>query len=264
MSMPPIPKIGYQTSYAQLVNKTETISCIVPARNEAGNLPQLIDKILRVPEIYEILIVEGGSTDDTWRIASNLKLNYPKKVRCLQQTGNGKFDAVLLGAREAKGSLILIWDADGTVPLTDTLRIIECGISMGGMVTGDRLLGKMEPGSMRFLNWLGNWFFSGLFAFLLFQKPIDLLCGTKLLPKEVLLSIPNRMIQLDPFGDFAMILHAKRSGYKIVSLPVAYDAREFGKTNIKRWSSGIQLLRFVGHAVLSGVSKSFTLSSKTE
>jgi hypothetical protein len=136
----------------------------------------------------------------------------------------------------------LIWDADGTISSKDSRRIIESAITSGAAATGNRLLGNMQKGSMRFANKIGNWLFALLWSGLLFRSPIDLLCGTKIFPRVVFDSLPAKLVQIDPYGDFALLANAKYLNIPIHSITVDYDARKYGKTNIKRWSGGVRLL----------------------
>ena len=221
----------------------ETISCIVPARNEAGHLSELIDSILTVLQISEIVIVEGGSHDNTWEVAQEIVALNPSKVKLVRQENKGKFDAVLKGSHYCSNAFLMIWDADGTVPLTDTQNLISYAIQNQEPVMGDRLRGKIHPGAMRPANWLGNWFFAILWAPILGKKPADLLCGTKIFPRKILVEMPNWLVDMDPYGDFAMIFNARLNSYPITSIPVNYTARSYGATNISRWSGGISLLK---------------------
>lgn len=221
---------------------TSKISCVVPARNEGGHLFELIEKIMRLEEISDIVIVEGGSSDDTWQVAKSIAAIDSTRISAIQQTGKGKFNAVIDGAELCQESLVLIWDADGTVPVTNTLEIIETALLNNCAVMGNRLVGSMEIGAMRKANKIGNWLFAFLWAPILNWKPVDLLCGTKLFPKEVFISIPESLLKADPYGDFALIANSIRLNYPLKSIPVDYTSRKYGETNIHRWSGGLRLL----------------------
>jgi glycosyltransferase involved in cell wall biosynthesis len=224
-------------------NPTNTsVGCIVPARNEAGHLNQVVDHIRSIPVINEIVIIEGGSSDNTFEVALKIAENFPKVVRVMKQTGKGKFNAVMEGSQICKSDFLLIWDADGTISSKDSERIIEHAIVNRAAATGNRLLGKMEKGSMQFANKIGNWLFALLWSLILRRKPMDLLCGTKIFPRVVFDSLPDKLLHVDPYGDFALLANAKYLSIPIHSIVVDYDARKYGTTNIKRWSGGVKLL----------------------
>lgn len=219
------------------------ISCIVPARNEEGHLRDVLSQVMQVGEISQIIIVEGGSTDGTLKEANLLANENPKLIQVTQQYGRGKFDAVRHASELCNESLIIIWDADGTVPLSSVKRLVASALSSGNPAIGDRLRGKIEEGAMRKANYLGNWLFAILWAPLMQGKVVDLLCGTKIFTKEVYSSIPNQVARHDPYGDFSLLLAARLCGQKVDSVPVHYLKRQYGVTNIKRWSGGLELIK---------------------
>jgi len=205
-------------------------------------LKELIGLIISLNVIEEIIICEGGSTDNTWDIALELQRSHPGLITAVKQTGKGKFNAVLEASKVSKSEMILIWDADGTVSVEDTRKIIEIARTNRVFATGNRLLGKMEKGAMRFANKLGNWAFAILWIPILQRGPMDLLCGTKIFPREVMETLPQVLKDSDPYGDFALLSHAKRLQIRIISIVVDYRQRAYGETNIDRWSGGVNLL----------------------
>jgi len=220
-----------------------SISCIVPARNEAGHLADVIGQVMLVSQITKIFIVEGGSTDHTQVEAARLAESSGGHIELVVQTGTGKFNAVLEGAARCSSDFILIWDADGTVSLSDTQKIVKVALERGVGVIGNRLKGKMEKGSMQYANYFANWAFALLWAPYTNGKPIDLLCGTKIFPKEIFTNLPHKVRDVDPYGDFTLVASAALKKIEVISIPVDYYKRRYGATNIKRWRGGIQLLR---------------------
>jgi len=220
-----------------------TLGCIVPARNESGHLVSVIEQIMSIEVISEIIIIEGGSSDDTWEVAKQIQKKYPNKVKINQQLGKGKFDAVLFGSKMCISDLILIWDADGTVPLNDTKKIIDLSLESGEPVIGDRLRGNIAKDAMRLANWFGNWIFAVLWSPILNSKPTDMLCGTKIFPKSVFSELPEWLIKNDPYGDFSLVAFARAKGFRVKSCVVDYRARSYGVTNISRWTGAVQLLK---------------------
>jgi ubiquinone/menaquinone biosynthesis C-methylase UbiE len=230
------------------------VSVIVPARNEEGNIPNIFDRVPEMGAGTELIFVEGNSTDDTYRAVEREIARRPgTRVKLFKQQGKGKGDAVRLGFREATGELLMILDADLTVPPEDLPRFYEAWRSgKAEFVNGVRLVYPMEEKAMRFFNFLGNKFFSLAFSWLLSQSIKDTLCGTKVLSKRDYETIAaNRAYfgEIDPFGDFDLIFGAAKYNMKIVDLPIRYAERTYGETNIQRWSHGWLLLRMVALAM---------------
>ncbi len=230
------------------------VSVIVPTRNEAGNIQRIVDEVPEMGAGTEIVFVEGGSKDDTLEtIEKAIQDNRSRDCKLFRQTGSGKGDAVRLGFERATGDVLMILDADLTVPPEDLPRFLEAWISgKGEFINGVRLVYPMEDSSMRFLNQVGNKFFSVAFSWLLGQSIKDTLCGTKVLAASHYKAIAaNRSYfgDFDPFGDFDLIFGSAKLNLKIVDLPIRYRARVYGETNISRWRHGLLLLQMVAFAV---------------
>jgi SAM-dependent methyltransferase len=231
------------------------VSVIVPARNEAGNIPAIFARTPEMGAGTELVFVEGHSKDDTYTaIEREMELHPDRRCRLLRQTGTGKGDAVRLGFTEAGGDVLMILDADLTVPPEDLPRFYTALVSgKGEFVNGVRLVYPMEQEAMRFLNFLGNKFFSLAFSWLLGQPIKDTLCGTKVLWKsayELIASNRAYFGDFDPFGDFDLLFGAARLNLKIVDLPIRYRERTYGTTNIQRWRHGWLLIKMVTYAAL--------------
>jgi hypothetical protein len=101
---------------------------------------------------------------------------------------------------------------------------------------------------MRFLNILGNKFFSLAFSWLLGQPIKDTLCGTKVLLRrdyKIISANRNYFGDFDPFGDFDLLFGAAKLNLKITEMPIRYRDRTYGDTNISRWKHGWVLLKMV-------------------
>ena len=229
------------------------VSVIVPARNEAGNISQILARTPQMGQGTEIVFVEGHSQDNTYEVIAQALADHPEcRCQLWQQTGAGKGDAVRLGFGHADGEVLMILDADLTVPPEDLPRFYEALRSgKGEFVNGVRLVYPMEKEAMRFFNLLGNKFFGWAFSWLLGQSIKDTLCGTKVLWKADYERIAaNRAYfgDFDPFGDFDLLFGAAKLNLKIVDMPIRYRERTYGTTNIQRWKQGWLLLRMVAFA----------------
>lgn len=229
--------------------KEFTSSVVIPARNESGNIE---NAVLRLPEFgagVEIIFVEGNSTDDTWQKIQEIQEKYKDKrnIKIARQDGKGKADAVRKGFSIAKGDILMILDADLTVPPEKIPMFYEAIASgKGEFINGSRLVYPLGKNSMRFLNMLGNKFFSHAFTWVLEQPIKDTLCGTKVIFRDDydrLVSNRKFFGDFDPFGDFDLLFGAYKLNLKIIDLPIRYQERTYGDTNISRFRHGFILLR---------------------
>jgi SAM-dependent methyltransferase len=227
-----------------------TVSVIIPARNEAGNIRNAFARTPMMGGGTELIFIEGHSSDNTFETIEQEIAAHPHiKSQVHRQTGRGKGDAVRLGFSKATGDILMILDADLTMPPEDLPRFYDAVESgKAEFANGVRLVYPLEDEAMRFFNLIGNKFFSLAFSWLLGQSIKDTLCGTKVLRRTDYERIAaNRAYfgDFDPFGDFDLLFGAAKLGLKIVDVPIRYRERTYGETNIQRWSHGWLLLRMV-------------------
>jgi len=163
-----------------------SVSVIVPARNEAGNINNIIMRCPMMGPEDEIIFVEGNSTDDTWARIQQAASGYKGTHRLVaaQQKGEGKGDAVRLGFELARKDVLMILDADLTTPPEELPKFYNAILeNKAEFVNGSRLVYPMEKQAMRFFNVLANKFFAVAFSFVLGQRLKDTLCGTKVLSR---------------------------------------------------------------------------------
>jgi SAM-dependent methyltransferase len=224
------------------------VSVVVPARNESGNIGRIFESVPDMGRETELIFVEGGSTDDTYEAIEKAIADNPhRRAKLLRQMGQGKGDAVRLGFQYAQGDILMILDADLTVPPEDLPLFYDALYSgKAEFVNGVRLIYPMEKEAMRFFNLAGNKFFSLAFSWLLGQPIKDTLCGTKALWKtdyERIAANRSYFGDFDPFGDFDLLFGAAKLNLKIREVPIRYRERKYGTTNISRWKHGWLLLR---------------------
>ena len=227
-----------------------SVSVVIPARNEAGNIEAAIARTPTMGTWTELIFVEGNSTDETWEVIQQAKQNHPNRpIKILQQQGKGKGDAVRTGFAAAEGDILMILDADLTVPPEEMPKFYDAIVSGAcEFANGSRLVYPMEKRAMQFLNLCANKTFGFLFSWLLGQSLKDTLCGTKVLTKADYQRIAeNRSYfgDFDPFGDFDLLFGASKLNLKILDLPIRYKERVYGQTNIQRWKHGWLLLNMV-------------------
>ena len=232
----------------QKEKKEFSTTILIPCKNEKGNIEPAVKRIPPFGKHQEIMFVDGHSTDGTQEEVNRIIKAYPEKdIKFMLQDGKGKGDAVRKGFAAARGDVLMILDADLTVPPEDLPKFFTALVEdHGEFINGCRLVYPMEKQAMRFLNYLGNKFFSMMFTWILNQRFKDTLCGTKVLFKkdyEKINSNRHYFGDFDPFGDFDLIFGAVKQNLKVVEVPIRYMERTYGRTNISRFRHGWLLMK---------------------
>ena len=164
----------------------------------------------------------------------------------------GKGDAVRKAFDAATGDVLIILDADLTVP-PEALPAFHNALASGKarFVNGSRLVYPMEDRAMRLANYFGNKFFAVLFSWLLDQPVRDTLCGTKALLRsdyELIRAGRTHFGDFDPFGDFDLLFGAARLRLRILEIPVRYRRRLSGvsKVSVLRHGGLLVAMAWVG------------------
>jgi hypothetical protein len=222
-----------------------SVSVICPCRNEKGNIREAVLRTPLMGSATELIFVDGNSSDGTVEEIEAVIREYrgPLSLRLIPQgSGKGKGDAVRKGFAAASNDVLMILDSDLTVPPEDLPKFYRALVTgKGDFINGVRLVYPMEGEAMRFLNLLGNKFFSSALSWLLEQPIKDSLCGTKVLYRSAYEQIARHRSffgDFDPFGDFDLLFGAARLNLSIVDLPVRYRARTYGETKIDRFAHG--------------------------
>ena len=236
--------IARQKPTAEPARPEAKVSVIVPARNEEGSIEELVERVPELGKETEIIFVEGGSTDQSRDEIIRVCEKYASRrdVKWIAQQGSGKGDAIRQGFAMAGGDILLILDADLTVPPEDLPKFCAAlSGRQGELAIGSRLIYPLEKDSMRTLNRIGNRFFSVMFSWILGQRVTDTLCGTKAISRrnwEQIQQGREYFGEFDPFGDFDLIFGAGKLDLKIVEIPIRYRARHYGVSNISRLRHG--------------------------
>jgi len=228
--------------------KEYSVSIIIPARDEEGNIGRIPSLIPKMGKWSEIIFIEGHSKDKTWEEIIKVK-NQESKIRILalkQGKKKGKASAVEKGFAKAKGEILMILDADLSVhprELPKFYNLLSSG--KADFVNGSRFVYPKEKGAMRYFNHLGNKFFALVFSLILRQKITDTLCGTKALFRKdykKIVKVTKNIKNNDPYGDFTLLLGAGKLGLRVAEVPVSYRARTYGKSKINPFFDGIRLI----------------------
>ncbi|MFL9485341.1 glycosyltransferase [Chitinophagaceae bacterium LWZ2-11] len=225
-----------------------SVSIVVPARNEKGNIENVIKRTPAFGSHQEFVFIEGNSVDDTFEEILRVQKVYPDKdIKVMKQSGKGKGNAVREAFDKATGDILMILDADLTMPPEELPKFYDAlRFNKGEFINGCRLVYPMEKNAMQSLNLIANKFFGLFFSYILGQKLKDTLCGTKVLYKwdyETIKKNRSYFGDFDPFGDFDLLFGAAKQNLKMTEIIIRYKDREYGSTQISRFKHGLLLIR---------------------
>lgn len=215
-------------------------SIVIPCYNEAENIREAIQRIPDMGKKTEIIVVNDGSKDDTARIVQEMQKDSPNLKLIDYQPNKGKGYAVKQGFEAATQEILMILDADMTVPPEELERFfLLLNKGLCDFVNGTRMMYPMQEQAMRFLNLLGNKVFSLILSFITGQTLTDTLCGTKAFYKK---DLGQMQLGLDKWGDYDLLFGAAKMGHRIMEIPVHYKARTAGESKMKTFRHGLHLL----------------------
>jgi 2-polyprenyl-3-methyl-5-hydroxy-6-metoxy-1,4-benzoquinol methylase len=226
---------------AQLARKPKlTCSVIIPCYNEEENIQECVRRVPDMGVFTEIVVVNDGSKDRTLERVNALKKEFRNLTLVTYERNKGKGRAVLEGMKKAKGDVLIILDADMTVPPEELPEFYEAiAYEAADFVSGTRFLYPMEKQAMRLANFLGNIMFSKLVEIIVGSECSDTLCGTKAMRR---IDFTNFELEDNSWGDFDYIFHAARHKLKCIQLPVHYKSRVNGVSKMRAFRSGIIFL----------------------
>ncbi|MEJ2744949.1 MAG: glycosyltransferase family 2 protein [bacterium] len=214
-----------------------SLSIVVPAYNEEGRIGPSLERIASFLDgrdyVYEIVVVDDGSRDGTVGVVEE----FAKRVACVKLLRNdenrGKGYTVRRGVLEAKGRLILFTDADLAVPIEELPRLISACEEGADIAIGDRYLEESnirtdQPLYRRIIGHMG-----GLYVrTVILRSPPDTQCGFKCLRKEAAHRLFGLMRVNGGMFDVELIYLARKAGYKIKQIPVAWSHCQGSSINI--------------------------------
>jgi glycosyltransferase involved in cell wall biosynthesis len=218
------------------------ISIIIPALNEAASIETVLAAIPQDGS-FETLVVDGGSSDGTPRIAESAG------ARVIFELRRGYGQACASGLAAARGEIVAFLDADGADDpryLPVLIQPLQAGQAQ--MVLGSRLAGRIEPGAMPWHQYFGNWLSAQLIR-RLYNLPVTDLSPFRAVLRADLLAL--EMQEMTYGWPTEMITKAARSGWRIREIPVSYHPRLGGKSKISGTVKGSLLATyFILHTIL--------------
>lgn len=240
--------IQYIVLSPEKIAKFPPLSCsiVVPCFNEEDNVEDCINKCPKIGKSTELIIVDDGSTDKTLAKAKKMAKKYSFVKVISYKTNRGKAFAVEKGFNAAKGQIIMIWDADRTVPEQELYLFYDVLVkNKAGFANGTRLIYSMEDQAMKWLNLVGNKISGIVFSWILNTPVSDTLCGTKALFRKDFKKIK---MGDEPWGDFDLLFGAAQLHLNIIEVPIHYRKRVAGESKMKLFKHGLMLAKmaFVG------------------
>jgi glycosyltransferase involved in cell wall biosynthesis len=206
-----------------------SLGIIVPAYNEETNIEEAIAGIKTACKFFphEILVIDDGSTDATYELASKAKatvIRHPKNM------GKGASLRTAIKVARGKYDILVVQDADLTIPAKYIPNLVDkVWRGESDVVYASRMMGLIADGAMPTYRLIGNRLFAWVISTITRQKLKDTLSGQKVFDARVLEQIE---IETDGWPDFELIFKVWALGYRTSEVPVSYLPRK-GRSKMK-------------------------------
>ncbi|MBF8185907.1 glycosyltransferase family 2 protein [Nonomuraea sp. K274] len=233
-SMPPPSSFTPVTPHLAI---SPTVSVVVPAMNEAENLPHVFATI---PQwVDEIVLVDGNSVDDTVAVAKRLRPN----VKVIMQTGKGKGDALSAGFAACTSDIIVMIDADGSTDGREIISFVGALVTGADFVKGSRYAAGGGSDDLTLNRRLGNKVLTGMVNVMYNTKYTDLCYGYNAFWARHLDALD---LDCDGFEvETLMNVRAAKAGLKVHEVPSHERNRIHGESNLHAVRDGFRVLKTI-------------------
>ncbi|MET0623438.1 MAG: glycosyltransferase family 2 protein [Pyrinomonadaceae bacterium] len=222
-------------------NQTPCLSVVVPAYNEGATLESVVEKLLRLPRLLEVVVVDDCSTDSTPEVTRLLAERDPRVRVARHERNGGKTAALRTGFAMTRGEVVIVQDADLEYdPAEIPLVILPILNDRADVVYGSRFLVRRATRVLYFYHYLGNKFLTFLSNALTNLNMTDMETGYKAFRGEI---IRNMRITSEGFG-FEVEVTAKvaKLGCAVYEVPISYYGRTYDEGKKIGTRDGFQAL----------------------
>jgi glycosyltransferase involved in cell wall biosynthesis len=222
-------------------NQTPCLSVVVPAYNEGATLAAVVEKLLRLPRLLEVVVVDDCSTDSTPEVARKLAATDSRVRVARHERNRGKTEALRTGFALTRGQIVIVQDADLEYdPAEIPLVILPILNDRADVVYGSRFLVRRATRVLYFYHYLGNKFLTFLSNVLTNLNMTDIETGYKAFRGEI---IRNMRITSSGFG-FEVEVTAKvaKLGCAVYEVPISYYGRTYDEGKKIGLRDGLQAL----------------------
>jgi glycosyltransferase involved in cell wall biosynthesis len=243
------PEIGLELK--QQRRAEPTISIVIPAKNEARNLPHVFAGLAR--HFHEVILVDGNSSDNTVQVARQLRPD----LTVIPQTRKGKGNALACGFEAATGDFIVMLDADGSADPSEIPRFVSVLMEGADFAKGTRFIPGGGSNDISHLRRVGNYLLNRVVNVLYGTRYTDLCYGFNAFRRECLSVMElqagavdgvdeNTMLWGDGFEVETLInVRIAKAGLRVAEVPSFELSRRFGDSNLNAVSDGIRVLRTI-------------------
>ncbi|MET0414406.1 MAG: glycosyltransferase family 2 protein [Actinoplanes sp.] len=230
-------------------NSRPSVTVIVPALNEALNLPHVFG---RMPRVDEIILVDGGSVDDTVEVARELRPD----IKVVQQNRKGKGNALACGFAAASSEIIVMIDADGSTDPAEIPLFVDALLAGADFAKGSRFMPTAGSADITPSRNLGNRGLNMLVNVLFGTRFTDLCYGYNAFWSRCLQTFDLDATSPRPVGDgrlwgdgfeieTILNLRAARANLRVAEVPSFEHLRLHGSSNLSAVKDGIRVLRTI-------------------